>query len=141
LRDSTNHEAGETAGMAHDDAADVRSFFGAQREAMLRGDADALGGLLAETFTLTHMTGYVQSKAAWLADVASGAMRYHDMRDVELTVGRGDDTAIVTARTVTEATIWGAHGTWRLQLRTLLERTDVGRTEGWTAAHTVASTW
>ncbi|QIX51941.1 nuclear transport factor 2 family protein [Rhodococcus sp. DMU1] len=34
-----------------------------QRAAMVAGDAVALGELLDEDFTLTHMTGYEQSKA------------------------------------------------------------------------------
>jgi len=49
----------------------VRANYEAQRRAMVAGDADALGALLADGFTLTHMTGYPQPMAEWLADVRS----------------------------------------------------------------------
>ncbi|MWV48329.1 AAA family ATPase [Rathayibacter sp. VKM Ac-2803] len=42
----------------------------------------------------------------------------------------------MTVRTLTEATIWGAHSTWRLQLRS----TFVPDGDGWVIARTVAST-
>ena len=64
----------------------VRASYAAQREAMVAGDADALGALLAEDFTLVHMTGYRQPRGEWLADVRSGAMSYRSMEDVDVSV-------------------------------------------------------
>lgn len=115
----------------------VRSVYERERRAMLDGDAAALGELLAESFTLTHMTGYRQQRAEWLRDVETGQMTYHSMVDVSVDVALDGDTAVVDARTRTEATIWGAHGTWRLQLRTAYEQTP----RGWLARETIASTW
>jgi hypothetical protein len=118
-------------------AAAVRANYQAQREAMVAGDADALGALLTDGFTLTHMTGYLQPRAEWLADVRSGAMTYHAIQDVDVTVDADADTPVVTARTRTEATIWGGHGIWPLQLRIRF-----GRMGGsWLATDMVASTW
>ena len=108
-----------------------------QRRAMVAGDADALGALLAGDFTLVHMTGYRQPRAEWLADVRSGAMTYHSMEDVEVTVDVSGDAPVVTARTRTAATIWGASGTWPLQLRISFAHHGTA----WVAAGTVASTW
>ena len=108
-----------------------------QRRAMVAGDADALGALLAGDFTLVHMTGYRQLRAEWLADVRSGAMTYHSMEDVDVSVDLSGDAPVVTARTRTVATIWGASGTWPLQLRIVFAQH--GAT--WVAAGTVASTW
>lgn len=108
-----------------------------QRRAMVAGDADALGELLAADFTLVHMTGYRQPKAEWLADVRSGAMTYHAMADVDVSVDVSGDAPVVTARTHTAATIWGASGTWPLQLRITFTRAG----SSWIAAGTVASTW
>src|SRR4051812_36203151 len=104
---------------------------------MVAGDADALGALLAEEFTLVHMTGYRQPKDQWLADVRSGAMTYHSMADIDVSVDASSGSPVLTARTRTEATIWGAHGTWPLQLRIAFTRAD----GAWIAAGTVASTW
>ena len=50
----------------------VLAGYAAEREAMVAGDAEALGALLARDFTLVHITGYRQPKAEWLADVRSG---------------------------------------------------------------------
>ena len=104
---------------------------------MVAGDADALSALLAPGFTLTHMTGYRQPGAEWLADVRSGAMTYHAVEDVEVVVDVDDATPVLTARSRTEATIWGTYGTWPLRLR--IRFTRVGGS--WLAAGTVASTW
>ena len=118
-------------------AAAVRANYHAQRDAMVAGDADALAVLLADGFTLTHMTGYRQPGAEWLADVRSGEMTYHTVEDVEVLVDVDCPDPVITARTRTEATIWGAHGTWPLQLR--IRFTRVGG--AWLASDTVASTW
>ena len=111
----------------------VLANYEGQRRAMVAGDADALGALLAGDFTLVHMTGYRQPKAEWLADVRSGAMTYHSMEDVDVS----GDAPEVTARTRTAATIWGASGTWPLQLRISVAHEGTA----WVATGTVASTW
>jgi hypothetical protein len=111
----------------------VRAAYDAQREAMVAGDAEALGALLADGFRLTHMTGHVQSREEWLADLESGSMTYHAIEDVEVTVS----SSVLTVRSRTEATIWGGHGTWPLRLRIRFVAVD----GDWLAAETVASTW
>ena len=118
-------------------AAAIRANYDAQCRAMVAGDADALGALLSDDFALVHITGYRQSKEEWLADVRSGAMAYHAMEDDDVSVDVRHGLPVLTARTSTEATIWGGHGTWPLQLRITFER------EGgaWLASRTVASTW
>jgi hypothetical protein len=118
-------------------AAAVRANYEDQRRAMVVGDADALGALLAEDFTLTHMTGYRQPRAEWLADVRSGAMTYHAVEDVEVSVDVSRGSPVLTARTQTVATIWGGHGTWPLQLRIAFPFDGTA----WLASSTVASTW
>jgi hypothetical protein len=118
-------------------AAAVRANYKTQRDAMVAGDADALGALLAPGFTLTHMTGYRQPGAEWLADVRSGAMAYHVIEDVEVVVHLDDTAPVLTVRSRTEATIWGTHGRWPLRLR--IRFTRVGGS--WLASDTVASTW
>jgi hypothetical protein len=115
----------------------VLANYEVQRQAMVAGDADTLGDLLADDFVLVHMTGYSQPKAEWLADVRSGAMTYHSMTDVDVTVDVDGDAPVVTARTRTAATIWGASGTWPLQLRISFAHEGTA----WMATGTVASTW
>ncbi|ANP73170.1 nuclear transport factor 2 family protein [Cryobacterium arcticum] len=116
---------------------EITRDFLAQREAMVDADVSRLGSLLTEDFTLTHMTGYQQSRAEWLDDIATGQMTYHSIRNVDITPVVTAASVTLTARCHTHATIWGTEGTWPLQLRIDFVRTSVG----WAAKRTVASTW
>lgn len=118
-------------------AAAARLLHEQECAAMVAADVDTLGALLSDDFTLTHMTGYMQSRGEWLDEVKTGQMTYHAMENVDVKVEQGGDGVVLTARTVTEATIWAGHGTWRLELRTEVEETA----SGWMATRTVASTW
>jgi hypothetical protein len=68
-------------------------------------------------------------------------MAYHSIEDVGITVEFTDgdtvDAPVLTARTLTEATIWGGHGVWPLLLE--IHFTQVG--DGWRASYIVASIW
>lgn len=118
-------------------AGEVRELHDVLCAAMVSGDVAGLDGILAEDYTLTHMTGYVQPKAEWLAAIQSGEMQYHRMETVEARFGAEGKAPQLNARTLTNATIWGSRGDWRLRLRSWFEL----RGNGWVISHTVASTW
>lgn len=105
--------------------------------AMLERRVTALGALLADEFVLTHMTGYRQPKLEWLEAVQSGQMRYHTAKDRSVDVEVNGDTAVLVGKSVVSATIYGARGTWSLQLTTRYQR----RHARWIAVDTVASTF
>jgi hypothetical protein len=67
---------------------------------VVTGDAEALGEQLAQGFTLTHMTGYLQTRQEWLAQVASGEMTYHSIDDDVAVDVRDADSAepVLTVR-------------------------------------------
>lgn len=115
----------------------LRECWAAMREAMELGDVAGLDALLGEEYTLTHMTGLVQSKRDWLAAIDAGQMTYHRIDDVEIAVAAAGSAPVVTVRTMTEATIYGFAGTWPLQLRSVY-RPQSGE---WVASDTVATTW
>lgn len=115
----------------------IKDLHEAMCGAMVAGDLAELDSILADGFMLTHMTGYVQSKTEWLESIESGEMRYHRMETVEATPGADVTVPELTARTLTDATIWGSRATWRLTLRSWFEP----RGDGWIIARTVASTW
>ncbi|GAA4725819.1 nuclear transport factor 2 family protein [Phytohabitans rumicis] len=104
---------------------------------MLERDTDLLDDLLDGGYTLTHLTGYQQSKTEWLQQIDSGEMRYHSWRERSTSVEVTDETAVVVGRNVVDATIWGSRATWNLQLTTTYER----RTGEWIALQTVATTF
>lgn len=108
---------------------------------MVERDVQTLETMLADGYTLTHMTGYVQPRSEWLDDIKTRNMDYHDIVTIDVSFKSPaqdrDGMLVLTARTFTDATIWGGHGSWRLQLRSWFE--PVG--EDWLFARTVASTW
>ena len=83
---------------------------------MLERDTALLDELLADDYTLTHMTGYVQPKSEWLAQIDSGQMRYHSARPHHVAVEVDGDAAVLVDQDVVDATIGGSRGTWNLQL-------------------------
>ncbi|MDP9695636.1 UNVERIFIED_ORG: putative phage tail protein [Arthrobacter globiformis] len=115
----------------------VSALHEAMCEGMMKGGVAGLDSILAEDFTLTHMTGYVQSKAEWLDAIGTGQMQYHRIETVEATCNSEGTAPGLTARTLTDATIWGSRAIWRLTLRSLFEPHG----EEWVIARTVASTW
>lgn len=105
--------------------------------AMLAADTRRLSSLLADDFQLTHMTGLVQSKAQWLADIDATRMAYHDAREVSLsTQAHGGGFRLVGRHNV-DATIYGGRGRWPLQLTTDFEH----RQGQWLATRMVATTF
>ncbi|MFD9193769.1 nuclear transport factor 2 family protein [Streptomyces phaeochromogenes] len=116
---------------------EVISAYRAQLQAMTDGDTGALDALLDDGFTLTHITGYEQPKAEWLAQMRAGQFVYHGVAEKTVTVDVEGDTAHLVGRIVTDATVYGTHADWRLQLA--LAYTREGDT--WTAVRSVATTW
>jgi hypothetical protein len=106
-------------------------------EAMVGADVAELDSILADEFTLTYMTGYVQSKSEWLDAIETGRMQYHRMETVEATFSTEGTVTALTARTLTDATIWGSRATWRLTLCSWFEPHG----DDWVITRTVASTW
>ena len=104
----------------------------------LDGDAAALADTLTEDSVLVHMSGHTQPRAAWLEEVERGSMAYHRIEVVGMEVATEGGEAVVTARTRTEATIWGSRATWPLQLVSRLRHMPDG---AWRIARSVASTW
>lgn len=119
------------------DPAEGRAVHDEQFEAMVLTDLPVLETLLDDAFVIEHPTGLVQSKAEWLADIDDDRKSYHVIDHVECAVTGSAEHPVVTSRTLTEATMGGLHGTWRLQLRSRLVRLD----GEWVITRTVASTW
>lgn len=115
----------------------VRERFAAQCDAMVLGDTTGLDALLTRGFVLTHLTGYRQPRAAWLRDLDEDRIRYADIDVVEVRVDLDDAAPVLTARTITEATLPGGVGTWHLQLRQPYREQD----GEWLAEECVSSTW
>lgn len=123
--------------MQEEDVSDVTAAFRRLYTSMLGANTDCLGDLLTGQFTLTHMTGVLQSKSDWLADIIARRMVYHAAREISVSVTTAGDTATVVGRHVVDATIYGIRGRWRLQLTTRFIRHQ----RRWLAQSIVASTF
>ncbi|KRE67285.1 hypothetical protein ASG92_14820 [Arthrobacter sp. Soil736] len=126
-----------TTDAADQDRSEILDNYRAQLRAMVDGDTDVLGGLLTGDFTLTHMTGYLQAKQEWLAQMRAGQFVYHDAQEKDVTLDVDGDTARLVGRIVTDAAVYGSRAKWPLQLTMDFIRTD-GR---WLASRSEATTW
>lgn len=81
------------------------------------------------------MTGYVQPKQEWLAQIREGRFDYHSIVDLDVEVD--GDTARLVGRTVTDATVYGTRADWRLQLTVDYAYEN----DAWIVVGSAASTW
>ena len=82
---------------------------------MVEGRADLLDGILDDSFTARHITGYVSPKAEWLDQIRSGDFVYHSIRDEGTSVDVQDGSATVVSQGVHEVTLYGHRGRYRLR--------------------------
>lgn len=69
-----------------DSGRQVLAFERARCDAAVAGDAAHMADMLADDLTYTHAAGYSQTKKEYVADVASGALRYHSIDLLDRTV-------------------------------------------------------
>lgn len=115
----------------------LQRAFEDQLEAMKQGDTSRLAGLLDDGFTLTHMTGYRQPKSERLAQMRAGQFRYHAISVQRTNIVVQGESASVTGRIITDATVYGTRAHWRLQLALSYQR----RAASWLALRSVATSW
>ena len=119
-------------------ASAVLANYAAQLDAMRAGDTTALAALLTDDFTLTHITGYRQPKAQWLSEMDKGQFRYHSVEQLgDPVVEVTGETATLTHRIITDATVYGSRNRWRLAFVQTWRRTG----DRWLLAGAVAHTW
>jgi ketosteroid isomerase-like protein len=75
--------------------ADIPALEEQRRQAMLAGDARALGALLAPDLYYAHSTGLVDSREAILARIESGAIVYQRLEFTDLATTGVEDAGIV----------------------------------------------
>jgi ketosteroid isomerase-like protein len=77
-------------------------------DARARADIATLDRLLDEGWTVTHANGTTDSKAKYLADLASGARKFSgDVTETDVTVRFYGDTAVVSGSSQSTVTLNG----------------------------------
>ena len=108
-----------------------------QNRSMVEADTQQLEKLLADDFVLVHITGLRQRKADWLEEIRAGSMDYHEIREQSVTVTVDGATALLVARNLVTATIWGSEAVWPLQMTTTFRKED----DGWKPVVSRATTF
>lgn len=102
---------------------------------MIAGDTAAMSKILDKNFTLTHITGYVQPKSEWFAEIERESMKYYSAKEVAHSIKINGDRAAFVQQNLLDARIWGTRNTWRLQQKMEIEKRD-GK---WIILNSVAS--
>ncbi|WP_229250771.1 nuclear transport factor 2 family protein [Emticicia aquatilis] len=107
------------------------------KQLMIDKNLVELNKILDSHFTLTHITGYVQSKEEWFSEIESERMKYYSYKEVKNTIKIEDDKATFVSQNLFDARIWGSRNTWRLQQIMQLEK----RKDKWIILKSVATTF
>jgi hypothetical protein len=106
-------------------------------EYMLNRNVDGLRSILDKDFTLTHITGYVQSRNEWFSEIETEGMKYHSAQKIKHDITVNGNEAVSTFQHLLDARIWGSRNTWRLQQTMKLEK----RNDHWIVVNSIASTF
>lgn len=104
---------------------------------MIERDTAGLDKILDAHFTLTHITGYVQSRDEWFSEITSERMKYYSYKEVKTSVEITGNRATFTGQNMLDARIWGSRNNWRLQQIMQLEK----RNGKWIILESVATTF
>jgi hypothetical protein len=104
---------------------------------MIEKDTAAMNKILDSHFTLTHITGYVQPKQEWYAEIESERMKYYSYKEVKTSVEIDGDKATFVGQNILDARIWGTRNNWRLQQTMQLEK----RNGNWIILKSLATTF
>lgn len=106
-------------------------------ELMIARDIEAVDKILDKDYTLTHMTGRVQSKAEWFKEVEVESMKYYSAQKLKKSVKITGNKAEVFEQNKVDARIWGSRNVWNLQQIYTLEK----RNGNWIILKSVASSF
>lgn len=106
-------------------------------ELMIKKDTVAINKIVDAGFTLTHITGYVQQKSEWFAEIESERMKYYAYKEVKTSVTINGNTATFIGQNLLNARIWGTRNNWRLQQIMELEK----KNNQWIIQKSVATTF
>jgi len=104
---------------------------------MIDKDTAGLNKILDTHFTLTHITGYVQSRDEWFSEITSERMKYYSYKEVKNAVEINGNKATFIGQNVLDDRIWGSRNRWRLQQTMQLEN----RNGNWIILRSVATTF
>ncbi|WP_220494904.1 nuclear transport factor 2 family protein [Lacibacter sediminis] len=106
-------------------------------ELMIEKNIAAMNKIVDKNFTLTHITGYVQSKKEWFSEIETERMKYYSYKEVKTSVEIDGNKGTFVGQNILDARIWGSRNNWRLQQTMQLEK----RNGKWIILKSVATTF
>jgi ketosteroid isomerase-like protein len=85
------------------DEATIQDLDTQRMQAMVRGDLEMLGRLLADDLTYTHASGVFDTKESLLASISSGRLKYKSLERVDGRVRVFGNVAIATGHAAVQA--------------------------------------
>jgi hypothetical protein len=104
---------------------------------MIEGNTSEINKIVDQDFTLTHITGYVQSKEEWFSEIRTERMKYYSYKEVKTSINIDGDKAVFVGQNILDARIWEMRNNWRLQQTMQLEK----RNGKWIIVKSVATTF
>ena len=102
---------------------------------MIDTDIPSINNILDKEFTLTHITGYVQTKKEWLSEIENENMKYYSSNEVKHDIKISGSSAELIWQSIIDARIWGSRNSWRLQQKMKLKKIN----NAWVILSSVAS--
>ena len=125
--------------MAQSDVTLLKGFYDDMYKAMIAKDTVALGGMMADSSALIHMTGMRQPRREYLKAIADGTLNYYSCSDSKVNVVIEGDIARMTGCSHVNAAVFGGgRHTWLLRLDIDWEKDREGK---WTITEIRASTF
>ena len=98
------------------DTEKIKELYRRYWDCMVRKDADALRGMMADDYCLRHMTGVKQSREVFLQGLMNGTFNYYSAYHDEIEVHVNGETARMTGKSRVMAAVYGGgKNLWRLR--------------------------
>ena len=95
------------------------------QQAMIDKDESILNEIMDDNYTLTHMSGKVQSKQEYIQEITNGVLNYYHSTIMEPTITITDDRhAKLTADVKLDAKVYGIKGNWTLKTNVTMKKID-----------------
>ena len=94
---------------------EVLNSFKEFQQAMIDKDESVLNMIMDEDYTLTHMSGKIQTKQEYIMDIMNGVLNYYHSTIKEPKIIVNDIYARLTADVELDAKVYGIKGSWTLK--------------------------
>lgn len=95
------------------------------QQAMIDKDAKMLNSIMSEDYTLTHMSGKIQTKQEYIEDIVNGVLNYYHSTIIEPSIVILEEKyAKLNADVELDAKVYGIKGTWTLHTEILMEKIE-----------------